>query len=231
MFCPLTFWGLFYGFKPPCDPTCISVWWKNLPRVLFSESGTQGILKICATCQEKKEHSKCSGAAEHHKPFEFSALSSQEHLSSNKHSRFAAGFTVVWHGHNSLLSSSGLVVIYIIKYMKGQKSDREGAEIPEPLRNAALSFLTSSTSRSCFLNYHSEFLNARGCKSSGGRRKRDIEKMWSAQTQFYVSYAGWPAALVEEMGWPASSSLSFVPDPRKSFLSGHSSCWISAEGI
>lgn len=220
MFCPITFWGLFYGFKPPYDPTCIFVRVRSTryPQHLYHLSG-------------KKKNSKCSGAAEHHKPFGFSTLSSQEHLMLKKHSKFAAGFTVDWHGHNSLLSSRGSVVIYIIKYMKGHKSDREGGEIPEPLRNAALSFLTSSTSRSCVLNCPSKFLNAGGCTSSGGRRKRDIEKMWSAQTQFYVSYAGWPAALVEEMGWPTSSSLSFVPDPRKSFLSGFSSCWISAEGI
>lgn len=79
--------------------------------------------------------------SEHHKPFGLSALNSQEHLSLSKRDKFAAGFSVVWHGYNSLLSSRQLVIIYIVKYVKGHKNDREGTEISEPLRNAALSFL------------------------------------------------------------------------------------------
>lgn len=41
MFCPITFWGLFYGFKPPYDPTCIFVRVRSTryPQHLYHLSG------------------------------------------------------------------------------------------------------------------------------------------------------------------------------------------------
>lgn len=129
MFCSITSQGLLHGLKPTYDPTCIFEWWKNLPRVR-STKYTQNLYHLSGkTIPNVLE---LLPRSEHHKPFGFSPLILQEHLNLNKHSKSAAGFIVVWHGHNSLLSSRELVIIYIIKYMKGDKNDRE---IPEPLRN------------------------------------------------------------------------------------------------
>lgn len=52
------------------------------------------------------------------------------------------------------------MIIYIIKYMKGNENDREGTEISEPVRNDALPFLM----------YGCPALP--GFKSPGGRRRR-----------------------------------------------------------